>query len=250
MDLSRSGTVTSFALAAALGLLPFGSSAAAPAADQPSTSQRNSQAVASNQAPTASNQPSTAQSDSQAVASEQPPGPTGPDTRVVDVGPYSGTVPAGLLLRVPVSGVVPGNLSVAPNITNPFQNDSGSAQRGMQNFDSFNCSGCHAANGAGGMGPSLSNNKWIYRSSPANIFLTIYQGRSAGMPAFGSMLPDTAIWDLVSYIVSITEKPTRTFGKTTSKQQGLPATQQVSANLKQTTTPWQFTEAFSNGRRP
>ena len=119
------------------------------------------------------------------------------------------TVPEGTLLRVPVTGVYPGGrpTSLNPNMQNPLANDPTAAQRGMKDFNTFNCVGCHADNGGGGMGPSLSNETWIYRSSPGNIYMTIVQGRSAGMPAFGAMLPDRTVWELVAYIESITEKP-------------------------------------------
>ena len=163
---------------------------------------------------------------------------------------YNGTIPATALLRVPVTGVVPGGVNRAPNITNPLANDPNAAQRGMKDFDAFNCSGCHAANGAGGMGPSLSDDKWIYRSSPANIYLTIVQGRANGMPAWGAVLPDRVIWELVSYIQSISEKPSGQFGKTTSAQPPSPNIEQVPPEKMQTPQPWNFTEPFSKGQRP
>jgi cytochrome c oxidase cbb3-type subunit III len=163
---------------------------------------------------------------------------------------YSGSIPAAALLRVPVSGVVPGDVNTAPNLKNPLANDPNAAQRGMKDFDAFNCSGCHAANGAGGMGPSLSDDAWVYRSSPANIYLTIAQGRAKGMPAWGAMLPDRVIWELVSYIQSISEKPSGKFGKTTSAQPLSPDQEQVPPEKMQTTHPWDFTEPFSKGQRP
>ncbi|HEY5337724.1 MAG TPA: c-type cytochrome, partial [Rhizomicrobium sp.] len=102
---------------------------------------------------------------------------------------YSGMVPAAALLRVPVTGIYPGGTPTGlnPHMQNPLANDPDAAQRGMKDFDSFNCSGCHMANAGGGMGPALSDDIWIYRDSPANIYLDIVQGRQAGMPAFGAM---------------------------------------------------------------
>ena len=157
---------------------------------------------------------------------------------------YSGAIPAGALLRVPVTGIYPGGspAGLYPNMQNPLANDPDAAQRGMKDFNVFNCSGCHAANAGGGMGPSLSDDIWIYRSSPANIYLTIVQGRSAGMPAFGAMLPDRTVWELVAYIQSISQKPGPKFGKTTSLNPQSPAIEQVPAGQVQTTTPWNFTE--------
>jgi cytochrome c oxidase cbb3-type subunit III len=166
---------------------------------------------------------------------------------------FGGAVSAGALLRVPVTGIYPGGspAGLNPNMQNPLASDPDAAARGMKDFDAFNCSGCHAANAGGGMGPSLSNDLWIYRSSPANIYLSIVQGRSAGMPAFGAMLPDRTVWELVAYIQSITEKPGKDFGTTVSAVPETPPKEQVPANQMQTTTPWQYTEPMPpNGEKP
>ena len=157
---------------------------------------------------------------------------------------YNGVVPAEKLLRVPVSGIYPGGNAngLAPDMQNPLKNDPDAVTRGMQDFANFNCSGCHMANGGGGMGPALSNDTWIYRSSPANIYLSIAQGRSAGMPAFGAMLPDRTIWELVAYIQSLSNKPSPTFGITTSATPNPPPVEQVPAGQVQSPTPWNYTE--------
>lgn len=138
---------------------------------------------------------------------------------------------------------------MVPEIKNPLQNDPDAVERGMRDFDRFNCSGCHAANGGGGMGPSLSNDRWIYGQSPANIYLTILQGRPNGMPAWGTMLPDRTIWELVSYIKSISEPP-KSFGKTISRNPQQPDREQVPAGQITTATPWKFTEPFHNAQKP
>ena len=70
-------------------------------------------------------------------------------------------------------------------IANPLAQDPQAATRGMQDFIQFNCVGCHAPNAGGGMGPALSEGRFIYGSSPANLFLSIYQGRPNGMPTWG-----------------------------------------------------------------
>jgi cytochrome c oxidase cbb3-type subunit III len=193
---------------------------------------------------------SPAQSPADAITSEQPPGPATPISPAAQLAPYSGAIPASLLIRVPVSGVVPGDVAVAPQIRNPLESDPDAAARGMRDFDYFNCSGCHAANGAGGMGPSLSNDTWLYRSSPANIYLTIIQGREKGMPSFGAMLPDRVVWELVSYIESIAEKPNGKFGKTVNPNIDEPSVEQISQNQIRTVNPWGYTEPFHNGQKP
>jgi cytochrome c oxidase cbb3-type subunit 3 len=180
------------------------------------------------------------------------PGSTRPAVEDVSDS-YNGAVPAGALLRVPVTGIYPGGTPAGlhPDLKNPLANDPDAVQRGMKDFDAFNCSGCHAANAGGGMGPSLSDDAWIYRSSPGNIYLTIAQGRSAGMPAFGAMLPDRTIWELVAYIQSISEKPGNKFGRTTSIAPQSPAVEQVPQGRAVTATPWQATEPLPpNGQKP
>ena len=162
---------------------------------------------------------------------------------------YSGMVPPEQLLRVPVTGIYPGGspAGLNPDMPNPLQGDPDAVARGAKDFDAFNCSGCHMARGGGGMGPALSNARWIYRDSAANIYLSIAQGRSAGMPAFGAMLPDRTIWELVAYVQSIAEKPPSTFGDTTSLQPQSPDREQIPANNLDTTEPWNHTEPMPPG---
>lgn len=165
---------------------------------------------------------------------------------------YTGMVPAEKLLRVPVSGVYPGGNSrgLQPNMENPLKNDPDAVARGMRDFDTFNCSGCHMGDGGGGMGPALSNRVWIYRNSPANIYLSIAQGRSAGMPAFGAMLPDRTIWELVAFIQQLSDSPDRSFGITTSATPSPPPIEQVPVGQIQSPTPWKFTEPMPpNGEK-
>ena len=120
----------------------------------------------------------------------------------------------------------------------------------MQHFLAFNCVGCHAPNGAGGMGPALSNSRWLHGSKPADIYLSIYQGRSGGMPAWGTVLPPKVIWELVSYIQSISKDPDQHFGDTISLAPRSPAIEQVPAQEIQTATPWKYTQPINSGHKP
>lgn len=153
------------------------------------------------------------------------------------------------MLQVPVSSLFPGAVPSRPDIRNPT-GDEASLQRGMKFFSSFNCIGCHADNGGGGMGPSLSDWKYIYGEQPANIFLTIKQGRPNGMPAWGAALPDEAIWDLVTYVRSLREPAPKTFGKTYSRTPPSPDIEQTPAEYASTPKPWSSTETFSAGQKP
>lgn len=152
------------------------------------------------------------------------------------------------LLKTPVSGLFPGGISTAPNITNPAIGNPTAIQRGMKYFSAFNCVGCHAANAGGGIGPALSTGFFKFGGSPANIYLTIEQGRADGMPAWGSMLPSGVIWDLVAYILQISKAPHTEWGTTISPSS--PSIQQVPAEFKKTDEPWSYTQPFTKGQKP
>src|SRR5262249_13871242 len=147
---------------------------------------------------------------------------------------------AEALLQTPIPRLLPGGARPEP-IKNPVAGDPAAVQRGMTYFNGFNCAGCHAANGAGGMGRALSDSRvFLYGSDPANIYVTIVQGRPNGMPAWGATLPSEVVWDLVAYIEEISKAPSPQWGTTTSA--ALPSIEQVPAEFKDTTTPWSYTE--------
>jgi cytochrome c oxidase cbb3-type subunit 3 len=152
------------------------------------------------------------------------------------------------LLQTPVSHLSPGDVAPPPPVPSPRQNDPAAAQRGMNYFNAFNCVGCHAPNGGGGMGPSLSMRPYIYGSEPANIFLTIKQGRPNGMPAWGEMLPSDVIWDLAAYVQNLSAGPERSWGTTVSANS--PKVQQISAGVVVTDKPWSQTQPFKKGQKP
>jgi len=174
----------------------------------------------------------------------------GAPTRVEeDPDAYAGGAPAAELLQTPVTNVFPGVVKRKPGVANPVAGDPEAATRGMQYFNAFNCSGCHAPNGGGGMGPSLSNAPFIYGSEPANIYLSIYQGRPGGMPTFGGTVPDSVIWDLVTYIKGISKPwPGQKWGVTVSAD--TMKVEQVPTEFGASIDPWSQTESFSHGQRP
>jgi len=81
----------------------------------------------------------------------------------------------------------------------PYTKNAYGQSEGKRLFSAFNCSGCHA-NGGGGIGPALTDDKWIYGSEPEQIYSTIVEGRPNGMPAFGGRIPSQQVWQIVSYI--------------------------------------------------
>ena len=169
-----------------------------------------------------------------ACAGSEPP--TGPTTETA--------------LRYPVSSLLPNHAPRPQPIVNPASSDPAAAMRGMEDFIAFNCVGCHASNGGGGMGPSLSDAKWLYGAAPAQIFSSIYQGRPNGMPAWGGALPSSTIWDLVAYIQGLAERPGPHYGKTVSRNPQQPQQQQVPAEFVTTTQPWRHMQPFGDGQKP
>lgn len=178
------------------------------------------------------------------------PAPIVEDADGIGVEPVetgAGNLPSALL-HVPFTGVFPNAVRPDIEIVNPVADDPEAAYRGMGYFNQFNCVGCHAPNGAGGMGPSLSNATFKYGSDPGHIYLTILQGRPLGMPAFGSILPDHIIWDLAAYLRAISKDDTGQWGKTTSLEHF--TIEQVPAQYQTTVNPWDHTQPFSYGRPP
>lgn len=157
-------------------------------------------------------------------------------------------LPANALLQVPVTGIYPGGVRPQVDLGALPVDDPAAANRGMTYFNQFNCVGCHAPNGGGGMGPALSNANFKYGGEPANVYLSILQGRPNGMPVFGGFLPDTVIWDLVAYIQSISKDDTGEWGQTISLESF--SIEQVPAQYMTTVEPWKQTQPFSYGQPP
>lgn len=84
----------------------------------------------------------------------------------------------------------------------PYQENAWGIGEGKRLFTQYNCSGCHAQ-GGGGIGPALMDDRWIYGFEPANIYHTILEGRPNGMPAFRGKIPDQQVWQLVAYVQSL-----------------------------------------------
>ena len=142
---------------------------------------------------------------------------------------------------------VPGAVPVRPQIEIPALQDPAAPQRGLMAFNAFNCVGCHMGNGGGGMGPALSAGNFIYGDEPKNIYLTIVQGRPHGMPAWGSVLPDEVVWDLVAYIKGLA-KSSPEWGQTASASS--PDIEKVPAERNQSPNPWQQTEPRKHAQKP
>lgn len=86
--------------------------------------------------------------------------------------------------------------------SNPAEQNAYAVAQGKRLFSWYNCVGCHA-HGGGGSGPALMDDKWLYGPEPGNVYQSIVQGRPNGMPAFGSLIPESQVWQLVAYVRSM-----------------------------------------------
>lgn len=73
---------------------------------------------------------------------------------------------------------------------------------GARLFAQYNCNGCHSS-GGGGMGPDLMDGSWIYGGRLTQIHQTLVEGRPNGMPAWGGKIPDQQLWQLATYVRSL-----------------------------------------------
>ncbi|HEY2856086.1 MAG TPA: c-type cytochrome [Gemmatimonadaceae bacterium] len=101
-----------------------------------------------------------------------------------------------------VSQLQPGPAVVEPKIEAPYDDNAWAVSEGKALFNAMNCSGCHFQ-GGGGIGPALMDEEWIYGSDPQQIFASIAEGRPNGMPAWKYKLGTQQIWELVSYVRSL-----------------------------------------------
>jgi cytochrome c oxidase cbb3-type subunit III len=81
-----------------------------------------------------------------------------------------------------------------------YQENRWAVSEGKRLFNWYNCSGCHAPGGGGGMGPPLIDAVWLYGSEPADVFASITEGRPNGMPSFRNLLSVEDRWKLVAWV--------------------------------------------------
>lgn len=66
-----------------------------------------------------------------------------------------------------------------------------------------NCVACHGANLEGGIGFNLVDSDWVHGAAPASIYVTIDKGiPTKGMQAWGSVLGQKRITEVIAYILS------------------------------------------------
>ncbi|HWG51880.1 MAG TPA: c-type cytochrome, partial [Gemmatimonadaceae bacterium] len=124
---------------------------------------------------------------------------------------------AGISSRI--ANVASGTTAAAPVTMRRFTGDTAQASAGRLLFLQENCYGCHGGLAGGAMGPSLRDTVWKYGGGEAEIYNSIHDGRPLGMPAWGKMLSQKQIDELVTYIHSMRtpQEPTFFFWATTGK---------------------------------
>ncbi len=110
-------------------------------------------------------------------------------------------------------------------LVNPYDPaDPVVAEQGHRIFMETGCNGCHGGTGGGGMGPPLSNQKWVYGNDPDTLFRLITLGtielQAAGYSRIATekvkapMLPQASgpiviidseerLWKIITWILSL-----------------------------------------------
>lgn len=113
------------------------------------------------------------------------------------VTPTGGFPPAVRYMEYPATGE---EAPAAVPRSNPLEISDAVVSTGETLFAAMNCDGCHGGGGFGVVGPSLIDGRWRYGGDDSAVFQSIYYGRPRGMPAYGGLLNETVVWQLVSYL--------------------------------------------------
>ncbi len=96
----------------------------------------------------------------------------------------------------------PGLRPERPGPAHEVESNAFLVNNGKRLFRWYNCNGCHGQ-GGGGYGPALMDAAWLYGAEPADIYVSIVEGRPGGMPSFGGRIPEDQVWQLVAYVRSL-----------------------------------------------
>jgi cytochrome c oxidase cbb3-type subunit 3 len=67
-----------------------------------------------------------------------------------------------------------------------------------------NCAACHGSDGGGAPGfPSLNDADWLWGGDAETVHASIANGRTGVMPAWGPVLGDTGVEDVLDYVFSL-----------------------------------------------
>jgi cytochrome c oxidase cbb3-type subunit 3 len=85
--------------------------------------------------------------------------------------------------------------------------DPGMAAKGQQHFQTI-CMACHGMDGTGNPmlgAPNLTDDVWLYGSSPADIEYAIINGRNGVMPAFDGLLSEDKRRLIAAYVLGLSD---------------------------------------------
>jgi cytochrome c oxidase cbb3-type subunit 3 len=91
----------------------------------------------------------------------------------------------------------------ATETTNPLADKPDAITAGAALFTQMNCDGCHGIGAPGWVGPSLVDGRWRFGGDDSALFQSISEGRPHGMPAYGALLAESGIWEIISYLRSL-----------------------------------------------
>jgi cytochrome c oxidase cbb3-type subunit III len=128
------------------------------------------------------------------------------ENRYFEAPPASAAPPT----QVQLSSLVAGESTLAfrEQQRRHYEENAHHLAEGKRLYNWFNCVGCHA-HGGGDSGPALMDDQWIYGGEIDQVFLTVYQGRPNGMPAFGGKIPEQQIWQIAAYVRSMSGHGTK-----------------------------------------
>ena len=147
----------------------------------------------------------------------------GSEETVVAVVEDSATEPAPVnLARTPLEAV---ESTEQGKLVNPYDPaDPVIAEEGHRIYMETGCNGCHGGTGGGGMGPPLSNQRWVYGNEPDTLFRLITLGtielQAAGYSRIATekvkapMLPQASgpiviidseekLWKIITWVLSL-----------------------------------------------
>lgn len=79
----------------------------------------------------------------------------------------------------------------------------GGVKKGKEVYD-LNCMPCHAENGAGDVGPNLTDDHWLLaQGTPDTVYNVVFNGSEAnGMPIWSEMISKDEIYQAVAYVMT------------------------------------------------
>jgi cytochrome c oxidase cbb3-type subunit III len=114
--------------------------------------------------------------------------------------PNGAPPPAPAAVRYDQHVVAGTRAPVGDTLHNPFAGNAKAAGQGEKLFAAMNCDGCHGAGATGFAAPSLVDGRWRYGGADAALFHSVFYGRPRGMPAYGGIVGEASIWQMVAYL--------------------------------------------------